>query len=116
MFAKRDFLLVFEIFFKKIFFSYNKKILTFFIFLLFFTVTYLQKEVLPLSDQQYLKNIQSDESGGYSQPPQVTYLIRLNNFSEVSDLDLRIFSLFYLHNCIACLLYTSDAADDTDVV
>ena len=32
LFAKRDFLLVFEIFFKKIFFSYNKKILTFFIF------------------------------------------------------------------------------------
>ena len=34
LFAKRDFLLVFEIFCKKIFFSYNKKILTFFIFLL----------------------------------------------------------------------------------
>ena len=36
LFAKRDFLLVFEIFCKKIFFLHNKKILTFLIFLLFF--------------------------------------------------------------------------------
>ena len=42
--AKRDFLLIFEIFCKKIFFSHNKKILTFFIFSSIFLLSRICKK------------------------------------------------------------------------
>lgn len=44
LFAKRGFLLIFEIFCKKIFFSYNKKILTFFIFSSIFLLSRICKK------------------------------------------------------------------------